>query len=193
MKHYASNIVGLDLDGVIIDHTKNRLVLARRFGYRLKPQQTASDVFRRLLPIQIKRKIQKYLYDDPAFGLRPPLVRGALTGLRFLKKRRTPYFLVSRRKKPSLAIKLLKKRGLWPAYFDRRNAFFVETKQAKNHHAKRLRVSVYLDDQPSVLEELKAVKHKFLFDHRWAYNGFKGDYKKVYSWIEFLRELKKLL
>ena len=75
--------VGLDLDGVIIDHTKNRLVLARRFGYRLKAKETASDVFKCLLPAQIKRKIQKYLYDDPVFGLGAPLRRGALGGLGF--------------------------------------------------------------------------------------------------------------
>jgi len=63
---------------------------------------------------------------------------GAKQVLGKLIRHKVPYFLVSRRKKPLLAIKILKHHGLWPKYFNKTNAFFVLTPEDKNEKSKEL-------------------------------------------------------
>lgn len=184
-------IIGLDLDGVIIDHTENRLALARRFGYNLEPKETSSDVFKTKIPEETRDEIDKFLYDDPVSALTPPTMAGAREGLDFLKKKRVPYYLISRRKTADPAISLLFKRNLWPNYFNETNAFFANTPEEKNQKAKELGISVYVDDQPSVIEKLVDVPAKFLFDNHRVYEE-SANYKKVHSWGEFLENVKIL-
>ena len=52
-KMHKNKIIGLDLDGVIIDHTENRLRLAREFGHPLLAKETATDMFKTKLPKDI--------------------------------------------------------------------------------------------------------------------------------------------
>lgn len=192
MRDKTRRIIGLDLDGVIIDHTDNKIKLAKRFGATLTPQETASDVITHKLPDNVKRKIQEFLYDDPAFALTSPLVSGAMSGLKFLEANGFSYFLISRRYNPQIAVELLRKRHIWPEFFDEEKAYFVQTKEDKNKKAEELGVSIYIDDQPSVLDVLTSVRHKFLFDPLQAYTEFEGDYKKVHSWPEFIEQIKNL-
>jgi len=183
-------MLGLDLDGVIIDHTENRLKLAKRFGFSLEPSETPVDILKTKIPPDIHARIKEALYDDPRIALTPPLVTGALAGLEELKIREVPLFLISRRNKnEEFAVELLKKRGVWPFYLNESNTFFVKTAGEKNERAAALGVTTYLDDQPSVIEALHAIPAKFLFDPHGVYAYRPEAYRKVASWHEFLSQI----
>lgn len=190
MDRRTNKVLGLDLDGVIVDHTENVIFLAESLGFGVKKHEAATDLLKTKIPEAAYEKIQESLYDDPVVALSPPLHRGARRALGFLKAESWPYFLISRRRNPSLAISLLEKRKLWPGFFNEGNTFFVNEKADKNAKAGALGISIYIDDQPSVLNALVSVPHKFLFDRHNAYAGSGGDYKTVHSWEEFIFTLR---
>ena len=114
-------IIGFDLDGVIIDHTQNKIRLAKARGFDLNAVQVQGDVFKKYIKEEIRRDIQKFLYEDLEISLSPLLMIGALEGLSKIRESGIPYFLISRRKKFGNAIKLLNIRGLWPDFFHNEN------------------------------------------------------------------------
>src|SRR3989344_262678 len=180
-------IFGFDMDGVLIDHTLPKMKLAKKFGLELKPEQTPSEIFNQHLPKDIKEKIQKLLYDHPVISLSSPLMKGTKTILAEVKKGGGPFFLISRRENKNPAIRLLKKRELWPKYFNTQNSFFVDEPRDKEVKAPELRITHYIDDQTKILDELKSVKNKFLFDR---FGVIKNEsYQRIGSWAEFRRRM----
>ena len=180
--------IGLDLDGVIIDHTENKMVLARRLGYDLSPQQTQSDEILKIVPPEVLSVIQKAIYDDSDIAMSAGLVDGAAESLKRLKKDFIPFYLISRRHSPQVAIDLLKSKSLWPEYFDDNNTFFVSAAGEKNIKSKELGITHFLDDEKNVIDILTDVPQRFWFD---VFNIFKdGDaYTRVVSWDDFLRKI----
>lgn len=183
--------VGLDLDGVIIDHTKNKIRVARQFGIELSPQDIPSDIMGLKMDPTIYKAIQKIIYDDPEVAFTAPLVVGAENGLSRMKAARLPMYLISRRPAASTTDKLLDIHGLRKRYFNQGNVFFVKEKPDKNIVARKLFLDVYLDDEPSVLEVMPSVPHRFLLD---SLNVYPEDpnYTKVSSWAEFVDKLQTL-
>lgn len=181
-------VIGLDLDGVIIDHTKTKLFLATKLGWELRPKQTPSEVIKKIIPPEPLRKIKKSLYDDPKIAFLSPLMPDVKETLVKIKELGLPYVLISRRQRPTIAIGLLELRGLWPKFFNMRNAFFVQEDKDKNAKAVKLGVTHYIDDKLSVLKELVDVKNKFLFD---KFNVFEDAdfYRRVDSWSNLLKTI----
>jgi len=180
---------GFDMDGVIIDHTEMKMRLAKDLGFDLRPEQTPADVIREIIPREQLDILKKRLYDDPVTGLLSSLMPGARDALREITVSRTPFFLISRRKNPVMAMELLKVHGLWPTFFNEKNAYFVNEPREKNEHAHRLGVTHYTDDELGVLQAVE-VSHSFLFDHLGV---FKEDpsYTYVRSWSSLLSFLLK--
>lgn len=189
-----TKIIGLDMDGVIIDHTENRIRFAKEFGFSLAPEEAASDIMRKKIPRDTYEKIQKLLYDDPTTGLSLPLVSGAKSSVELLRQSEILYYLISRRGNPQIGRALLQKRGLWPELFNEKNTFFVKTIEDKNDKARELGVTIYLDDQPSVLDALVDIPQKFLFDPLYAYakHSEHAQYNKIHSWDKFIQVVKNL-
>ncbi|HUZ92949.1 MAG TPA: hypothetical protein VNG29_03045 [Candidatus Paceibacterota bacterium] len=179
-------ILGFDLDGTLVDHTENRLRAAKKLGHSVKKNEASSDVMKKMMSEAEYRELQRLLYDDPEFAFAPPLHAGAMRALQSVRAAGIPYFLVSRRKKAGPAIELMKARGLWPEFFNEKNAFFVLEKKDKDAKAQELGITAYIDDEPSVLAELASVKHKFLFDPVGAHAKGSGDYAAIRSWPEFI-------
>ncbi len=116
-------ILGLDMDGVIIDSTRNKIKFAAELGFKLKPVETPADYFDKIIPSPIAKSLRELLYLNPTTALTADVVPGAIDGLAALKSEGVEYYLISRRKIPSIAKELLKQRGLWPKYFNDTNAF----------------------------------------------------------------------
>ena len=178
----SKKIIGFDMDGVILDHTETKLLLAKKFGLKITEKETPSEIIRNLMPRPVYLKFQIALNDNPKFKYLAPPMPGVKTILARIIKSGVPYFLISRRKKAVSAIKILKHHGLWPKYFNKNNAFFVKTPEDKNIKAVELGVTHYFDDEPRVLEKLVDVKYKLLFD---SVDVFKNSgYARVKSWKE---------
>lgn len=185
MDNKGRKIIGFDMDGVLIDHTETKLLLAKRFRLQIKRIETPSDLIKPLIPQSIYLKFQFDLNDNPRFRHMSLLMPGAKEMLGKIIRSEVPYFLISRRKKPSIAIKILEYHDLWPKYFNKKNTFFVLTPEHKNIKAKELGITHYFDDQCSVLEKLIDVKNRFLFDHL---DVFKNPlYQRIKSWKEIAK------
>lgn len=190
MKREVHNLVlGLDMDGVVLDNTKSKILFAKKLGYNLKPEETPADFIETVMAEEDLDKLREFLYRIPETALRAGLVDGAKNGLAALKTAGITYYLISRRKDPEIAIATLKKRGLWPGYFHDKNAFFVERPEDKNEKAVSLGITAYIDDQPSVLEKLSDVPDKFLMDRFGKFGDLPFDHINVSSWPEFLKHI----
>jgi hypothetical protein len=185
--NFSNFIIGLDMDGVVIDNTASKVKFARQLGLKLKAEQAQSDIIEKILPVHSLEQLRKLLYQHPVSALEAKTISGVKSGLAWLRKSGRQFFLISRRRAPEIARQTLIKEGLWPTYFNETNAFFVQTPEEKNLKALELGVKIYLDDQPSVLEKLVDVPHRFLMDR---FNLFQDvSHKRVSSWQEFISHL----
>jgi len=182
-------IIGLDMDGVIVDNVKNKIAVAKKFGVNLLKKHTQSDVLENYVSQEVLAAIREYSYHNLETALTAELIPGAESALAAIKNSGAPYFLISRRAKPEVAKELLKKRGLWPNYFNEANAFFVEKPEDKNEKAVELGIHIYMDDQPSVLSKLTDVRDRILFDRFGNFGELPFVHKKVSTWRQFLNHL----
>lgn len=176
-------VVGFDLDGVIIDHTQNKIIIAARYGVLLSPEETHSERMVELFPRSVYREIQEQMYDDTDEALSAPLMEGAYSGLAKLREQHIPYFLISRRKKPIHAIHLLERRELWGEYFTPENTFFVEKPEEKDVVARKLGVTHFIDDESRVLQVMPSVSTRILFDARSLFHET-DQYTHIKSWSD---------
>lgn len=181
-------VIGFDMDGVVIDHSQNKLKLAEKFGYKISLKETPSEIMRKIMGNDRYQEIQYFLFGDSEIALTPPLMPHIERTLEYVQKEQIPYFLISRRREPQIAIELLKLRGVWPKYFNDQNSFFVTSIEGKNIKSKELAVTHYIDDEVRVLEKLTDVPNRFLFD---CYNSFEENslYTRLQSWQEFPKKI----
>lgn len=183
--------IGFDLDGVIVDHTQKKILLARACGHALRPDQTPAEIIEKLLPQNHLDEIKYLLYSHPEESLEQPIMAGIRSFLNFLQEKNIPLYLISKRRHDHLAIELLKLQDLWPRYFNESNAIFVDKKEDKNLQAKKWGITHYFDDEYSVLECLADVPNKYLFDPHRVWSNFKK-FPKIHSWPEALVKLNLL-
>jgi len=180
-------VVGFDMDGVIVDHTPNKIALARRYGVTLALSDTHSEQLPKIMPRSIYKDFQNELYGDTEFAFSAPLMEGVEATLRMLADRQIPFVLISRRRQPKNAVALLARRGLWGTSFTEKNAFFVGSPEEKNAIAVREEVTHFFDDERKVLRVMPDVRHRFLFD-TFRQFGDDKDYTRVFDW-EMLRQI----
>lgn len=181
-------VVGFDLDGVIIDHTQNKMRIAARYGVILTPEETHPELMRKLFSPDIYKEIQGQLYDSTGDALSSPLMEGAYDGLATLREHGIPYFLISRQKEPITALHLIERKGLWGEYFTPENTFFVGSGEEKDVVAKMLGITHYIDDEPQVLSAMLSVPNRILFDTRGLFADRK-EFLHVKNWVEVARLL----
>jgi len=191
IRQLAKPVIGLDFDGVISDNSRVKLEMAKKLGWRLTIEETAAEIIKTKLPPEILKKLQQMIYYDAAVALKSSLIPGVKWGLKKLKHQRVGYYLISQRKKPEIAIEFLEKNNLWPIYFNMENSFFVAESEDKEKKSKELGISIFLDDQLSVLTKLISVQNRFLFDYFNVYQNLiiEPGIRIVKSWKDFLNIL----
>src|SRR3989344_2658573 len=163
--HVDKKILGVDMDGVLVDNCPLKVAIASKMGYRIKLAEAPSEIIKNILKPEDMKALQLALYHDLKMSLGAKLMPDILALLKRIKLKNTAYYLISRRADPPIAIELLRARGLWPGYFNELNTFFVDKPEDKNIKAKELGVNHYVDDEIKVLNVLADVPNKFLFDH----------------------------
>lgn len=176
-------IIGFDLDGVIFDHTQNKIRIASRYGYELTPEDTHAEVMGALFPPEIYKEIKSQLYDEPDDKVASPLMSGAYAALATLREKQIPYYLVSLQKNPMHAMHLIELHGLWGEYFSPENTYFVGNAEEKHKTARDLNVSHFIDDEPNILEVMTTIDNRILFDTRELFPE-KTEYLRVKDWSE---------
>ncbi len=179
-------VIGFDMDGVIINNYRNKISLAKKFGFDLKLEDTPAERFHAVVPEVILNQMRPLLYDDPETALKAETVQGAIDGLKRIRESGIPYFLISRRRNWAMAVRSLEHHDLWPRFFNQKNTFFVFEPEDKDERAKALGINLYIDDQPTVLEKLVSVENRILFDQFNLFGRPNFPHKKVSSWEELL-------
>lgn len=182
--------IGIDFDGVIINHTKTKIGFAKKQGFKISSKQTHSEILKHIINKKKYKEIQKYIYGTgTSFGEKNIGVKKYLKKLQFFNFN---LFLISRRntqKSKKETISWINKN--LPGFFDKQNIFFVNSDKEKNIVCKKLNINTFLDDKISVFNHLNSVKNKFfynLFKISFDYNRKK--IKSVSSWKEFFEKIK---
>jgi phosphoglycolate phosphatase-like HAD superfamily hydrolase len=181
-------VVGFDMDGVIIDHMQNKLILAKQYGYALSKEETHSEILPKKIPHEQYGLLQGELYGNSELALSAPLMKGALRGLEELQEKNIPFVLISRRRVPENAIALLDRRGLWGPFFTLQNTTFVESPEEKNIVAMREGVTHYIDDERKVLRLMPDVRSRFLFDEFQQFEDEK-EFPRLFDWSMLLEQI----
>ncbi len=182
----ANFVVGFDMDGVLLDHTANKVAIAREMGLTVLPEATHSEEIRSIFKdIEDYRRFQGLLYYDHPIALTVPLMPDVTVVLDRLVVDGTPFVLVSRRRDSEAAIRILKTQGLWGKYFSDKNAAFVPSVAEKVARAQSFGVTRYIDDERKVIRAMEGIiAEPVLFDQHDRF----GDtpHTRVRSWMEFL-------
>ena len=152
------------MDGVIIDQTERKIVLAQKRGWIINKEDTPSDIIINKIPPGVYAEIQRDLYSDILTMKDPPLMKGVVSLLQFFEKLRVPCILISMRRNPEVAIALLQRHNIVPRYFSHERIFFVRETAEKNKKARELGITHYIDDEIRVLSVLPDIACRILFD-----------------------------
>ena len=152
--------IGIDLDGVLIDHTANKLLVAERLGYALEPWQVNSNLQRSLMSHEHVTAMQEEVYQG--MTLSAPPIPGALEHLRELEGEL--YIVSARRLKVvRFAQQWLMRYGVFDIIPAER-IFFCESKHDKRAICDRLGITAFVDDQLDVLQLLSPRMKRILYD-----------------------------
>lgn len=174
--------IGFDLDGVILDHTSQKISFASERGWPLKPFQTHSDRMDDYLPPAVARDLKQILYQTVS----APLFFGVRETLQMLTQQKLDFWLISRRREPNAAITNLKYHQLWPKKFSEKNTYFVDSDQTKRLVAQKLDLTHYIDDAITVLRLLDNIPHRILMDPEDSLKNWPDylDFLIARSWID---------
>jgi len=178
--------LGLDFDGVIVDHTQTKIALAKNIGFKLRPEETASKVFKTMIPKKEYSSLKRKLYGTFATTFRP--MSGVMRNLKRLHENNVKIFVVSRRKVGSRAAVKNWIQNQIGGIIEKDNIFFVERDVDKKDVCKKLGIDIFLDDKLEVLEPMLQIKKRFVFDPHNVHRKITG-IKIIKSWDEFTENI----
>ena len=177
--------IGLDFDGVIIDHHQHKLRLAAERGYAFEPWQTNTNVMKTLMEVPEYRTLQDSLYNR--LTLEAPPVAGALDTIAAIP---AEFYIVCARTPVNIrfAQEWLGKHRLYDIIPAER-IFFCGTSEDKRGYCERLGLQVFLDDKLGTLRVLPTRVQRFLFDDDGIAEKLEvgHDIEVVRSWDDFRR------
>jgi len=179
--------IGLDLDGVIVDHTKNKIIVAKQLGFSIEKNDTPSGVFERLIPKKEYRELQRIIYGEMSLTATP--VPHAVSTIRRLVHASHKLFIISRRYKNSKEGSLWLRNNNIYKWIPKRNIMFVQADSDKALYAKKFGLDIFLDDKTKVLFHLRSIVHPVLFNN-YSADINQGGYTEVCSWRDFFDFVK---
>lgn len=179
--------IGLDFDGVIVDHCENKLKLAKDMGFDIAPWQTNTNIMKQFVPEPHYREVQEMIYT-----ILTPKAPPVVESLERIKELGGELYIVSARRSGSIryAHEWMGQHGIFDVIPAER-VFFCGSSSEKGDYCRRLGIEAFLDDKLTVLEVLDDDVHKFLFDNHGSLEqfGLKHDYSAIRAWKDFSKQL----
>lgn len=174
--------LGIDLDGVVIDHREHKLRIARRHGYVLEPWQVNTNLLGSYLPRDVYAALQRELYGP--LTLQAPPVPGAIEGLSALVGE--PYIVTAREPDSHPVVKEWLVANRAAAVPPERTVFCADGKE-KGSQCVRLGLRVFLEDKLSYLRHIPKSMLRVLLDEDGIADRLDvdPDIVVVRSWPEF--------
>jgi hypothetical protein len=155
-----SQRIGIDFDGVIVDHHPHKARLAKALGFELVSWQLNSNLLREFLSEEAYRELQRSLYGE--MTIEAPPVAGALETIARIPGE--PYIISARRPENETFSRLWMKRHHLDEVIPFERVIFCEEGGGKRAHCERLGLMTFLDDRLSYLEHLPHGMRRVLFD-----------------------------
>lgn len=151
--------IGLDLDGVIIDHRAHKCRWAREMGFELEPWQLNSNLIRGQMPDELRHQMQRAVYGE--LSRQAPPFAGALE---WLPRLPGELYLVSARRAENVrhAQDWLDRHRLYDLMPAER-VVFCPSGADKRAHCERLGLDFFLDDELQVLNRLAGLPLRRVF------------------------------
>lgn len=181
--------IGLDFDGVLVDHGEHKLRLAAARGFNLERWQANTNLMQEFLPEEDYREIKEVIYT--LLTPHAPPVKGMLEHLDALEGE---LYLISARRTDS--IRFAQDWMQHHRIYDRipaERVYFCSNSSEKYKYIQRLGIEAYLDDKVSVLESLPYQTRKFLLDPDGVAERYelRSDIEVVPHWRDFVRMLQE--
>jgi hypothetical protein len=175
--------IGLDFDGVIIDHHQHKLRLAAEKGYDFEPWQTNTNVMKSLMEVPTYRGLQDVLYNR--LTLEAPPIAGALETITAIP---AEFYIVCARAPINIrfAQEWIGQHRLYDLIPAER-IFFCGTSEDKRSYCERLGLQAFLDDKLGTLRVLPSRVQRFLFDDDGIAESLnvESDIDVVRNWHDF--------
>lgn len=179
--------IGLDLDGVIVDHTENIRRVARELGFDASGKYSSIHTLKKIMPEDLHYDLKKAIYGKMSLKAKP--MAYAKNSIEKLSASGHTLSIVSRRDHDKdYALSWLKVQGILE-HIPERRIIFVGDDKYKAVEAKRLKSDIFLDDKIEVLFFIKSVAYPVLFN-RFGLDLNEDKYEEVRSWGEFLKLVK---
>jgi len=181
--------IGLDFDGVLVDHGEHKLRLAAARGFNLERWQANTNLMQEFLPKEDYREIKEAIYT--LLTPHAPPMAGMLEHLADLEGE---LYLISARRTDSIrfAQDWMQAHRIYDRIPAERVHFCSESDE-KHKFIERLGIEAYLDDKVSVLESLPYWTRKFLFDPDGISERYElhPEIEIVPHWRDFSRVLQE--
>ncbi len=161
--------IGIDLDGVLIDHREHKQKLAEEYGVVLEPWQTNTNVMEKFVSKEVYAAMQLHLYTH--WTAMAPATEGALLILAALN---AELYIISARRTDSVryAQDWLTKHHVYDIIPAER-IYFSGGDEEKSGYCERLGIDIFLDDKIRVLDALPGKTKRILYDE----DGIAGECK----------------
>jgi 5'(3')-deoxyribonucleotidase len=176
--------IGIDLDGVLIDHREHKLKLAAEYGIALEGWQANANVIKLHVPLEHLRTLHSDLYGPMTLEAKP-----VVDALKRLAELKAEVYIVSARRAENIRFAqdwLVRHRvyDVVPA----ERIVFCATDEEKKGYCERLNIDLFLDDKVSVLDSLGARTKRVLFDEDGVARRINAEdrYPVVKGWEQFV-------
>jgi uncharacterized HAD superfamily protein len=183
--------LGIDLDGVVIDHKANFLEVSQKRGYQLAPWQTNSNLFTDFVADPDCTAIKQHIYEKVRH--KAEIYPNVLA---FFKKFKENITIVSVQQKPDAEKKTrawLKREGI-SALIPATRIILVRSKEMKLQRIMALRPDVFIDDDLSILGGLPKNTLPVMFDPVGAHRHMEipGHVRLAHSWRQMPRIIEAI-
>jgi hypothetical protein len=181
--------IGLDFDGVMVDHGDHKVRLAAARGFDLARWQANTNVMKEFLPAEDYSEIKEVIYT--LLTPHAPPMTGLLEHLSALDGE---LYLISARRTASIrfAQEWLQGYRVYD-HIPAERVYFCSSSDEKHKFVRQLGIDAYLDDKVSVLESLPYQTRKVLFDSDSISERveLQPDIEVAKDWSEFVRMMEK--
>ncbi len=156
--------IGIDLDGVVIDHTQAFLCACGEFGYHLESWQVNSNMLKHFLPKEIHTSIKRLVYTERRLEASP--MQGSLEAVLALLAPSFDLIIASVQKEEEAEERLWTWLGTcgFSEHIPKDRVHIFRSREEKVSYLQGLDLDFFIDDGTDVLEPLIGKTAPILFD-----------------------------
>lgn len=154
--------IGCDLDGVIVDHSYNEVIMLAERGIHIVRENITKKILKQLLAPEQYYQFKQELYNTRADTADE--IEGAFNALQKIVLRGNTVHIISRRNQSGKqACQWLDAHGFF-SFIPPEQIHFVSAYKDKEDVCRLYNIDLHIDDSPEVFDVLRTPRYRILFD-----------------------------